>query len=209
MLRSQELMRKGVTKIKWLFAEAKKLGYKGSLGHMARYVAQVRSSARANESPAPAEQAIRSLPLHPRSGSRISRVVAAAVCMKPPPLLTKRQVGMLPVLKEEVPGFAAMRHLAVRFQSPLRYRNVTKLEQWLDDAKSCGIPARVNFARTLMIDIQAIRNAVVERWSNGQTEGQINRLKTLKHAMFGRANVELLRARLLPIDEILDHQLCG
>jgi len=41
----QALMRKGVTKIKWLFAEAKKLGYKGSFGHMARYVAQVRSSA--------------------------------------------------------------------------------------------------------------------------------------------------------------------
>ena len=86
----QALMRKGVTKIKGLFAEAKKLGDKGSFGHIARYVAQVRSSARAHEAPAPAEQAIRSLPLDPRSGSRISPVVAAAVCMKPPPLLTKR-----------------------------------------------------------------------------------------------------------------------
>jgi hypothetical protein len=32
-------MRQGVTKIKWLFAKVKKLGYKGSFGHMARYVA--------------------------------------------------------------------------------------------------------------------------------------------------------------------------
>ena len=47
-----------------------------------------------------------------------------------------------------------------------------------------------------MIDIQAVRNAVIERWSNGQTEGQVNRLKTFKRAMFGRANTELLRARL-------------
>jgi transposase len=39
-----------------------------------------------------------------------------------------------------------------------------------------------------MIDIQAVRNAVIERWSNGQTEGQINRLKTLTRAMFGRAD---------------------
>jgi hypothetical protein len=101
---------------------------------MARYVAQVRSSARADESPAPAEQAIGSLPLDPTSGSRISPVVAAAICMKPRPLLTKRQVGMLTVLKEEVPGFAAMRHLAIRFQSLLRYRDETKLglasEKW-------------------------------------------------------------------------------
>ncbi len=42
-------------------------------------------------------------------------------------------------------------------------------------------------------------NAVTEGWSNGQTEGQINRLKTLKRAMYGRAGAELLRARMLPL----------
>jgi transposase len=36
-----------------------------------------------------------------------------------------------------------------------------------NDAKDCGVPAVVNFVRTLMIDIQAVRNAVIERWSNG------------------------------------------
>jgi hypothetical protein len=35
--------------------------------------------------------------------------------------------------------------------------------------------------------------------SNGQTEGQINRLKTLKRSMYGRAGTELLRARMLPL----------
>ena len=112
------------------------------------------------------------------------------------------------VFKEEVPGLAAIRHLAIRFQSLLRHHNETKLDRWLDDAKNCGIPAVVNFARTLMINIQAVRNAVIERWSNGQTEGQINRLKTLKRAMFGRAGTGLLRARLLPIGEIADHRVC-
>jgi transposase len=72
-------------------------------------------------------------------------------------------------------------------------------DRWLDDAKDCDIPAVVNFARTPMIGIQAVRNAVIERWSNGQTEGQINRIKTLNRQMFGRANTELLGARLLPI----------
>jgi hypothetical protein len=67
----QELMRQGVTKIKWLFAEAKKLAYKGSFGHMARYVAHVRSIVRANGSPAPAEHTIRSLPLDHRLVARL------------------------------------------------------------------------------------------------------------------------------------------
>ena len=55
------------------------------------------------------------------------------------------------------------------------------------------------FARTLRRDIDAARNAITEHWSNGQTEGQINRLKTLKRAMSGRAGPELLHARLLPL----------
>ena len=55
------------------------------------------------------------------------------------------------------------------------------------------------FACRLRGDMQAVRNAVAEPWSNGQTEGQINRLKTLKRAMYGRANAELLRARMMPL----------
>ncbi len=47
-------------------------------------------------------------------------------------------------------------------------------------------------------DIEAARNAVLESWSNGQTEGQINRLATLKRPVYGRAGVDLLRARLMP-----------
>ncbi len=39
------------------------------------------------------------------------------------------------------------------------------------------------FARTLRRDIDAVRNAITEQWSNGQAEDQINRLKTLKRAM--------------------------
>jgi transposase len=55
------------------------------------------------------------------------------------------------------------------------------------------------FAATLRRDVVAVRNAISEPWSNGQTERQINRLKTLKCAMYGRAGTELLRAGLLPL----------
>ena len=48
-------------------------------------------------------------------------------------------------------------------------------------------------------DLDAIRNAIEMPWSNGQAEGQINRLNTLKRAIFGRAGPELLRARMLPL----------
>ena len=69
----------------------------------------------------------------------------------------------------------------------------------MTDAHQSGLYALQRFARTLRRDIDAVRNAVTDSWSNGQTEGQINRLKTLKRAMYGQAGPELLRARMLPL----------
>ena len=51
-----------------------------------------------------------------------------------------------------------------------------------------------------------VQNAVELSWSNGPAEGHINRLKTLKRQMYGRARFELLRARLLPFSTIKLHQ---
>ncbi len=56
----------------------------------------------------------------------------------------------------------------------------------------------MRFAGTFNRDFDAVKNAVEIPWSNGQAEGQINRLKTLKRAMYGRAGPELLLTRMLP-----------
>jgi transposase len=53
--------------------------------------------------------------------------------------------------------------------------------------------------RKLKQDLPAVEAAIAEKWSNGPVEGQVNRLKTLKRQMYGRAGIELLRARLLPL----------
>jgi transposase len=62
------------------------------------------------------------------------------------------------------------------------------------------------FARTIRQDLEAVRNAMLEPCSNGQTEGRINKLKTFKRAMYGRAGLELLRARPMPLQESSLHQ---
>jgi transposase len=56
----------------------------------------------------------------------------------------------------------------------------------------------VRFVRTLKQDLSAVEAAVSKPWSNGPVEGQLNRVKMLKRQMYGRAGIELLRARLLP-----------
>ena len=53
------------------------------------------------------------------------------------------------------------------------------------------------FAAGLRRDQEAVVAALSCGWSNGRTEGQTNRLKTIKRQMYGRANFDLLRARVL------------
>jgi transposase len=57
----------------------------------------------------------------------------------------------------------------------------------------------VRFACGLRRDFSAIVAAAETEWSSGQVEGQINRLKTIKRQMYGRAGFSLLRARVLPV----------
>ena len=102
-------------------------------------------------------------------------------------------------MKETDHGFAKMPQLALRFRGILKGREAAKLDSWLDDAHRSGLYGMRRFAYTVRKDLAAVHNAICERWSNGQTEGQINRLKTVTRAMYGRAGAELLRARLLPL----------
>ena len=103
------------------------------------------------------------------------------------------------------PEFTAIRRLAMRFRGILRSKDVEKFGLWLDDAQQSGIYAMRRFARTVCRDLDAVTNALTEEWSNGRTEGHINRLKTLKRAMYGRAGTELLRARMLPLHAAIQH----
>jgi transposase len=44
----------------------------------------------------------------------------------------------------------------------------------------------------------AVNAALVEPWSNGHLKGQMIKIKLVKRQMYGRAKLDLLRARLLP-----------
>lgn len=60
-----------------------------------------------------------------------------------------------------------------------------------------GVKELRSFANGLQKDFFAVKEATASLWSNGQTEGQVNRLKLLKRQMYGRANFDLLKARVL------------
>ena len=104
----------------------------------------------------------------------------------------------MPALRLSCPRHA---HLCADTFVPSRFRHGASSAagqacQWLDEADKSLLAA---FARGLDKDQPAVAAALTEPWSDGQTEGQINRLKTLKRSMYGRANIDLLKARLVAV----------
>jgi transposase len=91
-----------------------------------------------------------------------------------------------------------LRKVALYFRAALHGGDSKLLQQWIDKARQSEFGLIVRFAYGLKKDIAAVVAAVDTGWSNGQVEGQINRLKTIKRQMYGRAGFSLLRARVLP-----------
>ena len=96
-----------------------------------------------------------------------------------------------------IPEIATVEALVNDFQTMVRDRRPDMFEGWLDQCRASQIGAFERFADTLAQDGAAVRAALETDWSNGQTEGQVNRLKLLKRKMYGRANLDLLRRRVL------------
>ena len=180
-----------------MLVEIRKLGYIGSYSGLSTLLAAWREEKRAAEKEAVAA----SQPAETHSAVSAMRQVspqeAAALLSKPKPMLSERQSKIVEFLKRHT-DFATMRHLVLSFRSILCGGKVASMQRWAEEAEAAGIEAMSRFVRTLKRDWAAVENAVEQAWSNGPVEGHINRLKTLKRQMYGRAKFELLRARTLP-----------
>jgi transposase len=88
--------------------------------------------------------------------------------------------------------------LTREFGEMVRNRLDSGWDQWIARIQDPATPRELrSFAEGLKQDEKAVRAALSLEWSNGQVEGQINKLKALKRQMYGRAGFALLRSRFL------------
>ena len=73
----------------------------------------------------------------------------------------------------------------------------SRLNEWAERAKASGVPELKGFAAKLLEDIEAVVAAMILPYSQGQTEGRVNKLKFIKRSMYGRGKFDLLRQRVL------------
>jgi transposase len=79
----------------------------------------------------------------------------------------------------------------------LRGRKEEELSGWLKKVSESAIAELISFAKGLERDEAAVRAGLSLKWSQGPVEGAINKLKLIKRSMYGRANFDLLRTRVL------------
>ena len=108
--------------------------------------------------------------------------------------LAKSEAILVAAIEVNVPELVAARKAIGDFQSMIRSKEAAKLDGWLMSARDSLVGS---FASGVEKDIDAVRNAIISPWSNGQTEEQITRLKLIKRQMYGRAKLDLLQARLI------------
>jgi len=164
-------------------------GFAGSRGPVARWVAQRRRE----DPPLQAAEVQRAATWPAPSSRRCARLLTMA-----PDKLDAQEAVFLSHLAEIAPDLARAGDLAAGFAALVRNApdagNGPALEAWLASTRGTALDA---FVRGIDRDRDAVLAALVEPWSTSPVEGQINRLKTIKRQMYGRAGYDLLRKRVL------------
>jgi transposase len=111
--------------------------------------------------------------------------------------LTSEERAYRMALLDAEPAVREVQQLAIDFGTLVRTRDAPGLIAWLERADASSLTEVRSFAAGIRRDRAAVDAALSSPWSNGQTEGQINRLKALKRQMYGRAKLDLLEKRFL------------
>jgi transposase len=109
-------------------------------------------------------------------------------------LLTKAETVMVSAIESGAPTLVEAREIIAEFQLMVRRKVEAGLTPWIERARASLV---ASFANGVAKDEAAVRAAITSQWSNGQTEGQITRLKLVRRQMYGRGKIDLLQARLI------------
>lgn len=175
-----------------IYHEIVQQGYQGAFSNVTRYITWLRVG---QQIPSIADQS------HavPRE-KRLNAVHTAWLVTMKPSQRSEAESTKLDTVLEKIPQGQGIYRLVQDLLGWLREAprsGAPLLTSWIEQAESTGIIAIQRLARGLQKDFDAVCGAIESPWSNGQTEGQVNRLKMIKRQMFGRAKFDLLRQRVL------------
>jgi transposase len=170
-------------------------GFGGSFHYLGRYLTQWRTESGRKGRPAPHPL------LTPIGLPRRQRALSARRlrwwCCKDPTDLTAEEQAFLEERYQRCPDLLTIQQHLTRFMTMVRQRDRSLLERWLQEAEQTKLPDLVGFVQGIRRDFAAVSGALEYGYSQGVVEGQINRLKTIKRQLFGRASLRVLKQHAL------------
>ena len=121
----------------------------------------------------------------------------AWLLVRDPGGLDDDDLALLGRLQAACPPAAAAYPLFQAITRIIKEQAHEQLDAWLDAAAASGLPDLVTFAEGLRRDRTELLAALTLRWSTGQVEGHITRLKLIKRQGYGRAGLDTLKRRFL------------
>ena len=169
-----------------LWRELVPLGFTGRPGTVRRWAGQRRKA-----EPHPAAGLAKAPLAH---GQPLSDREVARMLMADAETLSEAGRTFTATPLAQVAGLAEGIAVAKRLDQLLRHKSRESLAGVLDDAARTLL---ADFAASIRRDLPAVQAALDLPWTTSPAEGQINRIKTIKRTMYGRAGFQLLRARVL------------
>ncbi|MDX2916393.1 ISL3 family transposase, partial [Streptomyces griseiscabiei] len=170
----------GVTSPTDLFREIRQRGYQGSDLPVRRYVAGLKTGT-----------------VEPARGAIPSPRKITTWIMVPRSALKHQEEDELLKVRLACPDIARACDLAWTFHDLVQHRRGHRLLEWVRQAEHDAPAPVLSFAQSLCLDLDAVTAGLTLPWSSGIVEGHVNRIKTIKRTMYGRASFRLLRTRIL------------
>ena len=162
-----------------LWRRLKEKGFRGSLRVVTEWATRRRRAEKAEA------QSLRQTP----SARTVARLLTISR-----DTLSKSETITVAAIEDQVPLLVEAREVINAFHVMVRQKSQPSLDPWLDRARTSLV---ASFANGITKDRDAVSAAIDLPWSNGQTEGQITKLKLVKRQMYGRGKLDLLQARML------------
>jgi transposase len=176
--------------------ELRAQGYKGSPRALYRYLATlepaVNSAAKRSAWSASKQPAIPPNPL-----LTLSVQQATWLFFRKADELKPEERERLRQLRQASPQIETAYQLVEQFLRMVRERTGEQLAAWLAQVQASRLKAFDSFVTGVQQDQDAVLAGLTLPWSTGPLEGNINRLKLMKRSMYGRANFDLLKRRVL------------
>lgn len=180
----------GCTDATTLVDEIRDQGFRGSIQTVRRYLQPFRGSTstggtRPKRSTTPA-------PPTPPKPRRVATWI-----MTDPVNLRADDQARLTAICQRCPALQALANHVRDFAAMMRNLTGGDLPQWMAKVLADDLPGLHSFVKGVQRDLAAVTAGLTLPWSSGAVEGQVNRVKMLKRQMYGRANFDLLRLRIL------------